>query len=81
MYFVYAIYSSAFEKIYIGYSSNPEKRLISHNDPQNRGWTRKYRPWKLIFTHRHSSKTAALKREKQLKSAVSREFIWFLHLS
>ncbi len=75
MFFVYALYSEAHNKIYIGYSSNPEKRLLSHNDERNKGWTGKFQMWKLIYTEKCDTKTEALKREKQLKSFKGREFI------
>ena len=78
MFFVYALYSETHNKIYVGYSSDPEKRLLSHNDVRNKGWTGRFRPWKLIYTERCDSKTEALKREKQLKSAKGRRFIWDL---
>ncbi|MFW6277755.1 MAG: GIY-YIG nuclease family protein [Prolixibacteraceae bacterium] len=78
MYFVYALYSPKFDKIYIGYSENPEKRLLSHNDERNRGWTRKFQPWEMVYTEEYATKADALKREKQLKSAAGRKFIWSL---
>jgi len=76
MFFVYALYSEKCNKIYIGYSGNPEIRLQSHNSELNLGWTKSYRPWKLVYTEQCPSKTAALKREKQLKTASGRSFIW-----
>lgn len=50
MYFVYALYSRHFDKIYIGYSEDPDKRLSSHNHPNNKGWTKKYQPWEIVYT-------------------------------
>ncbi|MEX0723823.1 MAG: GIY-YIG nuclease family protein [Gracilimonas sp.] len=41
---VYALYSPTYEKIYIGYTSNLEQRLLSHNKLGKKGWTVKYRP-------------------------------------
>jgi len=38
----------------------------------------KYRPWKVIYTEVFSEKPEAMKREKQLKTAKGREFIWNL---
>lgn len=78
MYFVYALHSPEFDKIYIGFSENPEKRLESHNDERNKGWTAKFQPWELIYTERFETKSAALKREKQLKTAAGRKFLWEL---
>ncbi|NQU84953.1 MAG: GIY-YIG nuclease family protein [Mariniphaga sp.] len=73
---IYALYSAKFDKIYIGSSSDFEKRLLSHNNTRNKGWTKKYQPWKILYTETLVTKTLALKREKQLKSAKGRQFIW-----
>ena len=76
MYTVYALYSEKYNKIYIGYSSDIESRLKSHNELSNKCWTKKFRPWKLILSEKYFDKLEAIKREKQLKTAKGREFIW-----
>ena len=75
-YTVYVLYSPKFEKIYIGYTSNLSQRLKSHNHLGKKGWTIKFRPWKVVFTEKYASKKEALRREKQLKSGAGRRFIW-----
>ena len=75
---VYVLYSTKFDKIYIGYTSDLEQRLLSHNVFANKGYTIKYRPWEILFTEQFASKTEAMSREKQLKSGVGREMIWNL---
>jgi len=75
---VYVLYSEAFQKIYIGYSSDLKSRLESHNSLSDKGYTKRYRPWIVVYTEEFSTKAEALKREKQLKSARGREFIWNL---
>lgn len=76
MYQVYVLHSTAFNKIYIGYTSNIEERLKSHNELGTKGWTIKYRPWSLIHTESFSTKTEAQKREQELKGAKGRLWIW-----
>ncbi len=49
MYTVYVLFSPKYEKIYIGFTSDLEKRLLSHNELSHKGWTRKFRPWVLIY--------------------------------
>ena len=78
MFTVYVLYSEKYNKIYIGYTSNIEQRLLSHNELETKGYTLRYRPWKLIYTEVFSEKSEAMKREKQLKTAKGREFIWNL---
>ena len=75
MFTVYVIHSPTYDKIYIGYTSDLRNRLISHNELGDKGWTIKYRPWELIHTEDFSTKSEALKREKQLKSSRGRHFI------
>ncbi|MFY0674360.1 MAG: GIY-YIG nuclease family protein [Bacteroidia bacterium] len=76
MFTVYVLHSPKFNKIYIGYTSNLEQRLLSHNELGKKGWTIKFRPWKVLYTEGFETKAEAMKREKQLKSAKGREFIW-----
>ncbi|MGD1843957.1 MAG: GIY-YIG nuclease family protein, partial [Salibacteraceae bacterium] len=47
MFIVYALYSSSHDKIYVGYSSNLQERLRSHNELAKKGWTVRYRPWEV----------------------------------
>ena len=73
-YFVYVIFSEKYDKIYIGVTSNLEKRLFAHNNLP-KGWTKNFRPWNLVYTEEFTEKSEALKREKELKSHQGRDFI------
>jgi putative endonuclease len=75
MFYVYVLHSDHTRKIYIGFTSNIEGRLIAHNHPSNKGWTKSFMPWKLIYSEAFEMKKDAMIREKQLKSARGREFI------
>ncbi len=75
MYIVYVLHSKRYDKIYIGYTSNLQDRIISHNEKATKGWTIKYRPWKLIHSEGYKTKEEALNREKELKSSRGRDFI------
>lgn len=76
MFTVYVLYSKKFNKIYIGFTADIKQRLLSHNKLANKGYTVKYRPWMLAYKEEYDNKKDAFKREKQLKSAKGREFIW-----
>jgi putative endonuclease len=78
MYIVYALYSKSYDKIYVGYTSNLVQRMLSHNKLSTKGYTLKYRPWIVVYTESLDTKKAALIREKQLKSAKGRDFVWNL---
>ena len=75
MFTVYALHSEKYDKIYIGYTSDLEQRLLSHNKLATKGWTSRFRPWTLIHKEEFASKAVAMKREKQLKSSRGRAYI------
>ena len=70
MFTVYILYSKEFNRIYVGYTSNLEQRLLSHNMLAKKGT-----PLEILHTEVFESKSEAIAREKQLKSATGREFI------
>ena len=76
MFTVYVLYSKGYEKIYIGFTSDLEQRMRSHNELGKKGWTNKFRPWQLIYKELFDLKSDAMKREKELKTATGRNFIW-----
>ena len=75
MFKVYVLYSEKYNKIYVGMTANLEERFKSHNELGKKAWTLKFRPWEILYTEGFAEKTAALKREKQLKSGQGRNFI------
>ena len=72
---VYALHSQKFDKIYIGYTANLIQRFLSHNKLATKGYTIKFRPWKVVHVEFFNNKTDAIKREKQLKNYRGRIFI------
>lgn len=67
MYFVCIIKSDKLDKNYIGYTNNLTRRLRDHNQGLSK-YTRRGIPWKLMHREEYTTKSLALKREKQLKS-------------
>lgn len=74
VYTVYVLYSQIHQKHYTGFTSNLEERLLSHNVLGN-GWTKRYRPWIVIYTKTFENKLEAMRYEKWLKTGVGRDFI------
>jgi putative endonuclease len=72
---VYILYSEKFDKNYTGYTSNLIERFKSHNIFETKGYTLKFRPWKVIHVEFFNSKSQAMKREKYLKTGIGRELI------
>jgi putative endonuclease len=75
MFYVYLLYSSTFNKTYVGFTSDLESRLMAHNHVKNKGWTKRYQPWEVIYTEKFETKQAAMLREKELKTSKGRDFI------
>ena len=75
MFFTYVLYSEKYDKIYTGYTSDLDNRIKSHNVLATKGWTIRYRPWKLLYYEKFPSKQEAIVREKELKSHQGRNFI------
>jgi len=64
-YYVYIIYSSSRDKYYIGYSSDPEGRLLKHNLGATIS-TKTSKPWVLVYKEKFTDKASAIKRENQI---------------
>jgi putative endonuclease len=74
MYYVYALKSIKFKYIYVGMTTNVEKRVKQHNDGKEKT-TKFYRPFKLFYTEIHQTRIEARDREKYLKSGCGKEFL------
>jgi putative endonuclease len=47
--FVYALKNQINNEIYVGISSDPERRLKEHNSGKNR-YTKAFKPWSIFYT-------------------------------
>ena len=72
---VYVLYSETYDKIYIGRTTNLPERFKSYNELGTKGWTIKFRPWRIVHTEVFDTKPEAIQREKELKSAAGRRWI------
>ena len=73
-YYVYVLESIEFNRKYIGFTRNIERRLNQHNSGRTKS-TKPYLPWKMLFYEEYHNKEKALIREKFLKTGKGREFI------
>jgi len=74
MWFVYILYSAKIDRYYVGVTDNLAWRLERHNA----GWgkyTKRGIPWKLVHSETFTTKSDALKRERQIKNRKSRIYI------
>jgi len=74
MFFVYALYSVNFNRIYIGMSQNPSKRLAEHNAGKTKS-TKAFIPWILVFQKETESTANARELEKYYKTTTGRRII------
>jgi len=74
-YVVYILKSLSSDKHYVGYTQNLISRFKSHNELSRKGYTVRYRPWRVIYIEFFNNKKGAMSREKFLKSGKGREWM------
>jgi len=72
MFYVYAIYSLKDQRIYVGLTTDTDKRLKEHNAGRTQS-TKAYRPWQLFYYETFSTRQLARNREKYFKSGIGKE--------
>jgi putative endonuclease len=76
MYWIYALYNSQNNKIYIGQTEDLERRVWQRNNHVFKGYTAQFQgEWVLIYKESAATRSQALTREKQLKSGSGRAYI------
>ena len=77
MFFTYIIQSQKNGKYYTGSCSDIDERIKRHNAGATPS-TKPNRPWKLVYFESYATNSAALKREREIKSKKSRKYIEYL---
>lgn len=80
MYYVY-ILRCADNSLYTGITNDLEKRMETHRSGLGSKYVRAHSPFIIIFTEELESKSAALKREREIKSWSREKKIRVLGLS
>jgi putative endonuclease len=64
-------------KFYVGQTGNIAERIQDHNrtDCFEGHFTRKNGPWKLVWSEAHTSRSSAVRRERQIKRMKSAKWI------
>ena len=75
MHFVYCLYSRIFKKTYVGRTSNFEGRLLAHNHPCNKGYTKRFQPWVTLFVEQFETIQEASMKERFYKTGKGRKII------
>ncbi|MEK7094044.1 MAG: GIY-YIG nuclease family protein [Patescibacteria group bacterium] len=71
MFTVYVLKSKVAPKSYVGATNNLERRLHEHNDLKH-AYTKRYAPWKVIYSEDFETWSEARSYEKFLKSTTGR---------
>jgi putative endonuclease len=75
-YYIYILHSQTSDKYYIGYSSDPFRRLQEHNNTPLTTYTSKHRPWYLKAIYNcGDNESAAIQIERFIKKQKSRILI------
>ncbi|MFC3195985.1 GIY-YIG nuclease family protein, partial [Parapedobacter deserti] len=69
MYYVYAIRSERDGRIYVGITSDIERRVLQHNKGKTKS-TKGYVPWKLIYAEEVIDRLKAREKEIYFKSGI-----------
>ena len=79
MYYIYILYSSVSDKFYVGYSTDPQRRLIEHNTKPFNTYTSKHRPWMLKASFECSKdEKETMRIERFIKKQKSRKLLEML---
>lgn len=76
-FYVYIIQSFVDNTFYIGQCEDLDIRVSKHNEGMSKYSSTK-RPWKLVYFERYSSRSEALKREKEIKKKKSSKYLLWL---
>jgi putative endonuclease len=74
MHHVYILYSERIDRYYVGRTENIEKRIEDHNAGRST-YTRRGRPWRLVYQEEFERKAEAIDREIEIKKRKSRRYI------
>jgi len=73
--YVYILYSVHCDKYYVGHSEDLDRRLKEHNSGRGGKYTARCKPWELLYSEIHESKSLAVNRELEIKRKKSRKYI------
>jgi putative endonuclease len=80
-YYVYVLRSEKDGSFYIGHTADLDERIQRHNHGKS-SYTKAKAPWKLIYQEVFTTRSEAMKREREIKRMKSREYIeWLVRAS
>jgi putative endonuclease len=76
-YYVYILFSESADSYYKGQTSSLEERLIRHNSGIEKA-TKRYTPWKLVWSTAVNSRSEATILEKKIKNLSRKRLLNFM---
>ena len=73
-FFVYILFSNTLDKFYVGHTQNLTDRIYRHNNSGSKS-TKSASDWKLVYSEQLINRSAAYKREMEIKKKKSRKYI------
>lgn len=74
MFAVYILYSKSFNRYYVGYTNNLERRISEHNRKKGK-FTDAGIPWELVYYENFKTKKEAMDRERCIKRMKSKNLV------
>lgn len=74
IYKTYVLISKSCKKTYVGHTNDLERRLIEHNDGKTI-FSKRYRPWSVLYEEEFGTEAESIDRERYFKSAAGRRWI------
>ena len=75
-FYIYILRSIKFDKYYVGYSTDPVRRVSEHNSKPFNSYTSKFRPWELEACFNcGSDKKLAMRLERLIKEQKTRQLL------
>ncbi|NND11849.1 MAG: GIY-YIG nuclease family protein [Flavobacteriaceae bacterium] len=74
-YQVYILYSAQIDKYYVGHTSNSLPDCLRRHLSNHKGFTAMAKDWVICYSEVFESKSTAYRREREIKSMKSRDYI------
>jgi putative endonuclease len=74
MFFEYILQSLISSRYYVGHTDEIARRVQEHNTGMAK-YTRRDKPWKLVYVENYTTRSAAMKRELEIKRKKSKKYI------
>ncbi len=73
-YITYILLNFLGTKTYVGHTKDIENRLIEHNNGNSK-YTKRYKPWKVIYSEAFITEKESIVKEKYFKSSAGRRWM------